>query len=185
MSFKIPLPKTADITSPEIIELCKKIVPDSTAFYIKVKPINKSVVNECYGNVDRAIKQNGGEIQYGWQIWETLPGVMAEAEFHAVWIDPKGEYCDVTPKETPGITKILFLSDPTRVYSGRQIDNVRIALKDDSLVHTFIKNAESYYEVMNRGELADYHGYIVLTPEMIEIKEQNSRLFLAIIKKFY
>ena len=36
-------------------------------------------------------KEFGGNIEYGWMIWES-PNLFIEAEFHAVWIDNKGEY---------------------------------------------------------------------------------------------
>ncbi|MDP3996811.1 MAG: zinc chelation protein SecC [bacterium] len=185
MPPNLPLPKTADGTLPEIIALCQKVAPGQKAVYLEIEPVEEAIVNECYGNVDKAIHKSGGSIQYGWQIWETMPDVMAEAEFHAVWKDTDGNLHDVTPKEMPGITRILFLPDPTRNYSGRQIDNIRIALKDDPLVHSFITNAESYFEVTNRGELADYHGEIDLTPEMKDLMRKNAELFLAIVQKYY
>ncbi|OFZ53607.1 MAG: hypothetical protein A3D92_20775 [Bacteroidetes bacterium RIFCSPHIGHO2_02_FULL_44_7] len=185
MPPNFPLPKTSNNTSPEIIALCQKIAPGQKALYLEIKPVEGAIVNECYGNVDKAIQKSGGSVQYGWQIWETMPDVMAEAEFHAVWKDINGNLHDVTPKEMPGITKILFLPDPARSYSGRQIDNIRIALKDDPLVHDFIKNAESYFEITNRGELADYHGELVATPEMKKLMRQNAELFLAIVQKYY
>lgn len=185
MSPNIPMPKTANGNLLEIIALCKKIIPEQKPVYLEIEPAEGSVVNECYENVARVIKQKGGSIQYGWQIWETMPDVMAEAEFHSVWKDVDGHYHDVTPKEMQGITRILFLPDSSKIYSGRQIDNVRIALKDDPLIYDFIKNAESYFEATNRGKLADYHGELVATPEMEKLMRQNAEISLAIIQKFY
>ncbi|MDP2668493.1 MAG: zinc chelation protein SecC [bacterium] len=185
MPPEIPLPKTANAVSPDIISLCKKIAPGQRAVYLKIEPIAHSIVNECYENVARAIKQKGGTIQHGWQLWETMPGVMAEAEFHATWRDADGNLHDITPKEAPGITEILFLPDPSKIYSGRQIDNIRLALKDDPLVHAFIKTSESYFEVTNRGELANYYGELIATPEMEKIMQQKDELLVTIIQKFY
>lgn len=184
-NLPLPIPKTADKTMLEIIALFQKVAAGQKAVYLEIEPVEEAIVNECYGNVDKVIQKSGGSIQYGWQIWETVPDVMAEAEFHAVWKDTNGNLHDVTPKEMPGITRILFLPDPARSYSGRQINNIRIALKDDPLVHSFITNAESYFEVTNRGELADYHGEIVLTPEMKDLRRKKAETFLAILQKFY
>lgn len=185
MSLKNLQPRAANLESSKIITLCQKIAPEHQAIYLKVEPSNASIINECYENVAQIIKQKGGAIQYGWQIWETLPEIMAEAEFHAVWKDSDGNYHDITPKEIPEITEILFLPDSKRTYLGRQVDNIRIALKDDPLIDAFIKNAESYFEVMNRGELANYHGELIATPEMIQLKQQQEEIFAAMIQKFF
>ncbi len=182
---ELPLSKTADNTSSKIIALCQKIAPDQQAVYLDIEPIKEAVLNECYGNVAKVIQEFGGFVQYGWQIWETLPGVMAEAEFHAVWKDVNGNLHDVTPKETTYITNILFLPDQTRIYEGRQIDNIRIALIEDPLVYGFIKNRESLFETMNRGELANYHGMMVYTKEMENIERTGYELFREILKRFY
>ena len=110
---------------------------------------------------------------------------MIEAEFHAVWVDPDGNYRDVTPKEMPGIKQILFLPDPALVYGGRQIDNVRVPLRDDALIKDFIKAAEQYYEATNRGELADYHGPMALSPEMRTLMGRLLKLQELIVQTYY
>lgn len=99
------------------------------------------------------IKNKGGSIQYGWQIWETLPNLMAEAEFHAVWIDKEGVSHDVTQKSLSDIKQVLFLPDPSRKYLNKQIDNVRIPLQNESLIKQFIENSEKYFEATNRVSL--------------------------------
>jgi len=112
------------------------------------------------------IRNKGGSIQYGWQIWETLPNLMVEAEFHAVWKDGNGVFHDITQKSLPNIKQILFLPDHSRKYLGKQIDNVRIPLQDEVLIKQFIENAEKYFEATNRGALANYHGEIIATQEI-------------------
>ncbi len=179
------LPKVASNTMPSIVALCKQLVPNGKPVYLNIEVMNGAIENECYENIAYMIKNKGGSIQYGWQIWETLPNLMAAAEFHAVWIDKESILHDVTPKSLPGIKQILFLPDPSRKYSGRQIDNVRIPLQDEPLVKQFIENRKKYFEVTNRGALADYHGKLIETPEMKNLIKEENEILLKIIQKFY
>jgi len=183
--MSIPLPKVASNTMPNIIALCKKLVPNGKPEYLNIEVINGSIENECYKNVESIIKNKGGTIQYGWQIWETIPDLMAEAEFHAVWADHSGELHDVTPKSLPEINQILFLPDPVRKYESRQIDNVRVPLQDEILIKQFIENAKKYFEATNRDELANYHGYIVANSEIQKLAEERKEIFFKIIQKFF
>lgn len=183
--FSLPLPKAASIEDSKIQELCEQVVPGSQATYLAVEPIRGAVDNECYGNVAKAIELYGGTTQLGWKIWETLPGVMAEAEFHAVWIDKEGTMHEVSPAPMFGMNRILFLPDNSRQYSGKQIDNIRIPLKDDALIREFIASSESFYKATNRGELADYHGELVLTRGMQAINARKKELFIQILQNFY
>jgi len=147
--------------------------------------IDDAIPMDCFINVDKAIQQGGGEIVYGWQIWETLPGVMMEAEFHAVWKNPDGTMYDVTPHIFDGIEHILFLPDPNRTYAGKQIDNLRIALVKDKLVEQFIKNAKRRYKALNAGDLAYQHGVIAATPEMQQINRKFQQLEAEIKQKYF
>jgi len=183
--MSIPLPKVASNVMPSIITLCEQLVPNGKPIYLNVEVINGAIENECYKNVEYMIKNKGGSIQYGWQIWETLPNLMAEAEFHAVWIDKEGVLHDVTQKSLPDIKQILFLPDHSRKYLDKQIDNVRIPLQNESLIKQFIENSEKYFEATNRGELANYHGEIIATTEMKSLIEEKNKIFLEIIHKFY
>jgi hypothetical protein len=179
------MPQAANITDPIVIALCEQIVSGVEPIYLDVEIADGAVVNDCYENVTRMIEIHGGSIQYGWQIWETLPGVMAEAEFHAVWTDMSGILHDITPKASDGITKILFLPDLSRRFEGRQINNVRVPLQDDPLVRQFIENANQYFEVTNRGELADQLGYIPMTSEIEGLLKEKERLEMQLLQKYY
>ncbi|MFC1615215.1 zinc chelation protein SecC [Patescibacteria group bacterium] len=183
----MPYPKVASDTMPNIIDLCKKLAPNNQPIYLNIEIINGAIENECYKNVESQIKNQGGSIQYGWQIWETIPDLMAEAEFHAVWVDNNGKFHDLTPKSLQGIDRILFLPDSVRKYSDRQIDNVRISLQDDDLIKKFIENAEKCFKAINRGELASYHGYIVADAdsEIQKLMKEKEELLIKIIQKFF
>ena len=179
------LPVVADPSSLEVLNLCNQLVLGEKCTLLQVEPVSNAVENECYDNVAKAISLKGGSIQYGWKIYEGLPGLMLEAEFHAVWVDSEGVMHEVSPASLPGMNTILFLPDSSRTYTGTQIDNVRIALRDDPLITDSLKNAEAYYEATNRGDLANQHGEITLTPEMKALGMRSQDLFTKIVQKFY
>ncbi len=180
-----PLPKPADSASQVIQKLIERLVPGGESIYLDVEPVVGALENECYGNVDIAIKNAGGTIQYGWKLWETLPNVMAEAEFHAVWVDKNGEMHEVSPEPLPGMSRILFLPDPNRTYSGHQIDNVRIPLQEDNLIEEFIANSEQHFEVMNRGELVGIHGEIPMTGEIRNSLLNQQISLMKVLRKYF
>lgn len=155
-----PIPRPA-IDRPEVRSLCERLVPGVIPRHIQVvEPPPGAVPDDCVGNVEIAMSIHGGIPVYGWQLWETLPDLLIEAEFHVVWEDNDGDVLDVSPKPFPGLSQIVFLPDENLTHEGRQIDNLRVALTDDPLVEELIKVAEAYFEATNRGELANYHGYL-------------------------
>lgn len=92
---------------------------------------------------------------------------MVEAEFHAVWVSPEGQYVDITPKPH-GEATILFVPDARRTYTGVAIDNVRLPLRDDLLVRHFIKASEAIVQVMNRGGRTAQYGHVSVPAHEIE-----------------
>lgn len=184
MPSEPPIPKPVT-DRPEVRALCERLVPGVIPVLLKVDAPPWAQPNDCIANVESVIEIHGGTVEYGWQLWETWPGLLIEAEFHAVWADDEGRQHDVTPKAVPGIHQIVFLPDPQLAYEGRQIDNVRVPLKDDALIREFIEAAGAFYEVTNRGELADYHGGLTMTAEMQAILKRRTCLELAILQKFY
>lgn len=79
----------------------------------------------------------------------------------------------------------MFVPDRALVYDGRQIPNVRRALVDDPLVDELIETMDAWFEMTNRGELADFHGELTLTPEMQENKSREEEVAMAILTKYY
>lgn len=169
--------------SGAVRQFCREISPRSAPRFIKVTPAPGAPVKECFPIVERHVQRHGGSVCYGWQIWE-WPGVMIEAEFHAVWKDAAQQLHDLTPK-TPPIDKILFLPDPDRVYSGRQVNNVRRALSDKAEIRRFIEAADAEFELTNRGTRAEQHGEIALSgvelQEFAAIQDAKVRAFGAIV----
>lgn len=138
--------------------LIAKVAPGRKAIYLDVQPEPSAKVNECFPNVEAKMAQAGGSMLCGWQIWE-WPHVLVEAEFHAVWVAPDGSLADITPKQH-GEKRILFVPVPTLTYDGLAKDNTRMAVRDDLLVHHFIRVSEEIVMVVNRGDRAGQYGYV-------------------------
>ncbi len=129
--------------------------------YIDVTPEPYSKAIECFPNVDVKISRDGGAHCYGWQIWKTE--ILIEAEFHAIWKSPSGDLRDITPKQIP-ISRILFLPDSEAIYSGCQIDNVRINITNNRLVDDFIELSNAIFRFENKDERA-FNYELKLSPK--------------------
>ena len=142
---------TPDEIGPAILQLCRKVLGiDENAslqppIYVPIKPVLDAPVNWCFPVVAGKIERDGGSIQHGWIIWE-VPDTFIEAEFHAFWVSPSGEYVDVMPRPA-GFTRILYLPDPKRVWTGEQIDNIRMPLRNHPLIEEFIRLAERKFQI--------------------------------------
>lgn len=167
-------------TPPEItkhvVRLIAKVAPGQTPVYLNVTPDENGRVNECFPNVNARIAKSGGTMLCGWQLWE-WPNILVEAEFHAVWVSPDGAMSEITPKQH-GEETILFVPSPSLLYEGVARDNVRIPIRDDLLVHHFIRVSEEIVKVMNRGDRAGMYGYVNVPAHEIE-PLLNAKVFLG------
>ena len=152
--------KIYSVTPPSlsqvVINFCLKVVPNSKPFYVPTILEDYSKPMECFPNVEKKIKKDGGTAEYGWQIW-LWPDNFIEAEFHAVWKSDDGLHIDITPKDIP-YDQILFLPDKKKNYDGKCIDNIRYNLTRNKLIDIFIGLAECKFLIMNYGERA-YQNY--------------------------
>jgi hypothetical protein len=178
-----PLPRLVK-DMPEVRALCGRLVPGTIPDLLVVDAPPWAAPDQCTENVARVVGEQGGEIVYGWKLVELLPGLMIEAEFHAVVISPQGDMLDVTPSGFPA-THTVFLPDPSLSYEGRQINSVRVALGDDPLVGDLIEALDDHFRAMNMGELADLHGEIVATPEIRDAKARLEDVLGQIMRKHY
>lgn len=144
--------------SPKILELAKEVSPMEKLQYIPLAPLSWCQELDCFGNVDEQVRKSGGSVQLGWQIWE-FKNVLIEAEFHAVWKSPEGKLIDITPKPYAFKT-ILFIPDNTRQYTGRQIDNIRMPLKNDDEINLFIGMCKREFEIYNEGDRAGNYAFL-------------------------
>jgi len=165
------IPKVPDKVTSAVKRLTNRIAPGQQPQYVKVLIESDAEINECFVNLERKIKRDGGKIQLGWAIWY-LPGILMEAEFHAVWISPEGKLIDISPRPIQ-FKDIMFLPDTNIVYRGKQIDNIRIPLNKDPKVKEYIRLCEEFFKIINEGELAFKHGPISIPHDRIEPLRQR------------
>jgi len=136
--------------------------------YLDVTPESYAEINECIPAVNQKIEKEGGSVQLGWQIWQ-IPQIMIEAEFHAVWKSPDGNFKDITPK--PGnIRRILFIPDSKAKYDGAMRNNIRLNISGNRLVDDFIRICDAIHKLINKGERA-YQNKISLSDEESEVHQ--------------
>jgi hypothetical protein len=176
-------PTLARTITPAIRSLCRELVPDGELRFVTLRPLAGADPGDCFPVVLGQVEREGGVVCHGWRIWE-MPSVFVEAEFHAVWRSPQGELLDVTPVPMNG-DRILFVPDPTRVYEGRQMDNVRRALTDNAAIHDFFRACGDSFELMNRGARAEQHGKIALRgpdrEEWLAIEERKAEALSEVL----
>ncbi len=152
----------APITAPHVLEFCNGVVKDSQPIQVRCEQAPDQAFDDCFVTVDRRVASNGGMPVLGWAIWE-VPGVLIEAEFHAVWQQPEGTLLDISARRLR-FDSITFVPDPGARYAGRQVDNVRVPLNSDPRVRQFIYLCQRRFELENTGALADQHGLVELPP---------------------
>ncbi|MFT3768455.1 MAG: hypothetical protein QM820_23650 [Minicystis sp.] len=171
-----------EITS-EIAAFCGKIVAGGLPEFLTINSVHGAKALDCFPVVEEHVRRNGGSSCLGWRIWE-WPGVLLEAEFHAVWRDAAGQLHDISPPPTAGAKRVLFLADPNATYHGRQVASIRQALSDDPNVALLIDAWDREFEFMNRGDRANQHGEIVIEgderDELQEIQRQKLDAMMAL-----
>ena len=150
----------ANASLAHVQSFCNRVVPGGTPVAVDCRPLAGQPVNECFAIVEQQVATHGGQQLTGWAIWE-VPGVFIEAEFHAAWQQPNGQLLCITPR-MQRFPSILFVPDPTRKYTGRQVDNIRQALVKDHDVNRFLHLWRRRFEILNEGDLADQHGAVAL-----------------------
>lgn len=175
----------AEITA-QVRELIEQIVPGGQPVYVVVEPLDDAPADECFPLVDALVKRHGGEAVTGWALWE-FPTLFVEAEFHCVWRMPDGRLVDMAPKQSP-TQRVLFLPDPTRIYEGRQVNNVRRPLRHDPVLLAYLSTFDAQFELLNRGDRAHQHGMLQLLDEEAEayhrIQARRAQLYLQLLPMF-
>lgn len=146
------------ITPPEIDETVRNFVKTfcvNEPIVVPVKAVTSSMMQHCFGSVANHVMYNGGRMVLGWTIW-IHPGVLIEAEHHAVWENPDGQLIDITVK-ADGEREIVFVPDANATLKGNTARNsVRKALANDLTVITMIKTADKYYPYFAKASRGDY-----------------------------
>lgn len=159
---------TPRVISPEIHELCKSISEYEPVF-IPVIADPRSLINECFFNVDEYIAEHGGQRILGRSIWQRA-NVLIEAEAHAVWESPTGEIIDVTP-HTNGVSVVLFQADPKMTHEGNCIPNIRKALTTSTLVAEFIGLYDERDRIASETPGSAYSLSTAMLRRMYEIEQ--------------
>ena len=147
--MRIDNPTTTPVRiSEQVVRFCKRLDPRQTPIFVPVIPSLGIRADHCFYDVQRKVRVEGGRVQYGWTIWEK-PGVLLEAEFHAIWVSPNNELIDVTPK-VDGEQQILFLPDTDRVWEGEMVDNVRFLLLDNDYTRQLIRYSEARFRLRKK-----------------------------------
>lgn len=155
---------TADINHPFLNILKEKLALDRAALYVPVEPEPSATVDNCFLNVRRKIQRHGGDIVHGWQVWQTP--FYIEAVYHGVWQSIDGALVDITPKGLPGVSRILFLPEPERIYAGRQVDNVRLNTTNNPLVEDVFALSRAIFNFQNDGKRATQHDLFLTAAEV-------------------
>ncbi len=121
----------------KIMDLCSGTVPGVEPVYVPVKAAGWSLMNECFPNVQRMVREHDGQQVNGWAVWQWA-NISVTLEAHAVWESPEGKLVDITPHDC-GEREILFLRDGGMVYSGRPIGSIRQPLTGSPLVEELIE----------------------------------------------
>lgn len=116
--------------------LCRDLNSESSPLWVNVVPESWALQNECFPNVRRKIKIDGGSFVNGWAIWQWA-NIMFEAEAHSVWQSRNGELVDVTPHNRNEHT-ILFVPDAEVKFEGTMIPNKRAPMTTSSKVNYLI-----------------------------------------------
>lgn len=165
-------------TTPRIKELCQSLVAGAEPLFVPSAPSAGAAQLDCFITVQNHVDTNGGTVCYGWQIWES-PRTFIEAEFHAVWRKQTGALVDIAAKQVP-TPWILFLPDPQRQYEGKQVNNVRLALRPSAAIQEWFAALDARFEFENRGARALQHQLVLTPPEEEEYTEILGSLKTAV-----
>ncbi|EKN3342828.1 hypothetical protein ACQ8YR_002652 [Yersinia enterocolitica] len=110
-------PKTPIKISGSVKNLVKELGLNTKPVYLPLCEVEGTRAGYCFNNCEDYIRDNAGEIVYGWIIWEDRKNRFIEAEFHAL-IKYEGRLMDITPRFNAE-KKVLFVEDDTRI-SGRK-----------------------------------------------------------------
>lgn len=132
-----------------IRRVCAELDYAGQPFFVDVSLERDAERAKCVQNVHNKITRDGGSIRFGWAIWES-PGIVIQAQYHAVWLSPEDEYLDITPRSFHA-ERILFLPDTKGKYNdgshfNKRFDNARWPLSDDPLVSEFVEICETIFD---------------------------------------
>ncbi len=102
--------------------LLLKLPTAESPIYVEVQPWNDALPNECMPAVQKAVRQDGGEIVLGWQIWQTVN--LTEAKFHAVWRKPGGEMLNAGKRAS--MSKVAFEGEEAALFKYLEVSRINL-----------------------------------------------------------
>lgn len=182
------LTRTPSPSDPHVKEICRRVVADAKPVLLPITAEPEDEPLNCFGNVRQRVAKNGGRIVFGWAVWE-WPKVYVEAEHHAVYENPQGNWLDITPSEVPGIDSRVFIEDTSAIYDfeneGIRRDNHRFAFKRDPLIEEFFNSARRAHDAMNA---LPGIGNIEVFPEVAQklgrLQQAHARLVVQLAMKY-
>ena len=156
-----------------IMELCSGAVPGTVPVYVPVEAAGWGLMNECFPNVQRMVREHGGQQVNGWAVWQWA-NISVTLEAHAVWESPESKLVDITPHDC-GEREILFLRDDRVVYSGKPIGSIRQPLTASPLVAELIELLNERDRIMSAapGRLCEMPKSLLI--RIMQIQERLHR----------
>jgi len=155
-----------------VMDFCAVLCTDSLPVYVPVKPENYSVKLQCFPNVQTKVKNDGGNLIYGWSISE-YSRIFLEAQFHGIWKAPSGNLVDITQGEFSH-GNILFLEDRHRTYNGMKVPHQRFSLTDPKKVKKLILLLDSltdkFCKLVEASAKPGDHAICALRPLFNEVQ---------------
>jgi hypothetical protein len=173
--------RVPDPGKKHVQSFCESLVPGGTPFPIAIDAEAHAEANDCFNIVKAKVATCGGTPIFGWAIWE-WPGVLIEAEFHAIWKDESGSLRDISPAPD-GVSSRLFLPDPSCSYEGKQVNNVRHPLTDNPEVRRLIAAQNAFFEVMNKSERAYMHTVSIPEKELLPVTRERQQAMDELMRR--
>jgi len=165
--------------SADVRRLCRKLGDVGDPLFIPVQPRGDSQINDCFVDVERQVAERGGSIQHGWLVW-LHPGILIEAEFHAVWQMPNGNLIDVSAK-TDREKRVLFVLDRTRRFTGERLLTIYHPIGRDPRIREFIDVSSRFQKAVARKYRGRFGEDIVLDSDIAPLLRRKMELQEALL----
>lgn len=123
MQLKSTTPSSINSDVKQIIGLLELNINDAIFIKYTEEKEFKAEIDNCHINNMIKQKLNGGQIIFGWIIWQNQNFKFIEANFHSLWVDEFGNLFDVTPRRDKE-SLLLFIKDNSRTIGLIQYQNL-------------------------------------------------------------
>jgi hypothetical protein len=158
MAIMILNPKTPICITATVKQLAAALgLPSTKLHYLRYthksdeyKPLH------CFNNCENEQIKYGGEVAYGWLIWEDRKRSFIEAEFHSVR-KINGELVDISPRQSKKNELVLFIEDKTRI-SGRKNSTTWHSWSNLKMLNGLILEQSRHLEVSEISTMNKSHA---------------------------